>query len=83
MKCKVCKINEAKPLSIVCSENCNKIRLLINLLSNKYTPTYGCDNCRGDNGGRCTSLCRQEFSASSLFVKELYSLVKLAQNINK
>jgi len=76
MKCQVCKINEAEPNSIVCGDRCNNARLEIIRLSNKYTPTNGCDNCWGDLGQGCTDKCKEEFHKSSEFVGELYRLVR-------
>lgn len=76
MKCQVCKINETEPNSIVCGEICNKARLEIIRLSNKYTPTNGCDNCRGDLHQGCTEKCKDEFKKAHEFVGELYSLVR-------
>jgi hypothetical protein len=67
MKCVVCKRNEAKKNSIVCSENCQNIRLMINKLLDKYTPTNGCDNCWGDLHGECTNKCKQEFKKARIF----------------
>ena len=78
MKCQVCKIKEAENNSIVCSEKCNQIRLKIIELSNKYTPTNGCDNCLGDLYQGCTDKCKNEFKLSSKFIKDLYSIVRLA-----
>jgi hypothetical protein len=77
MKCQVCEVREAMPNSIVCSNRCNKIRLEIINLSNKYTPTNGCENCWGDLGGTCTEKCKKEFAVAREFVSELYYLVRI------
>lgn len=77
MKCQVCKINEAEPNSIVCGDRCNKTRLEIIRLSDKYTPTNGCDNCWGDLYQGCTEKCKEEVRIAHKFVNELYSLVRI------
>lgn len=77
MKCQICD-NEAAEGSIVCSSNCNKIRLQIISMSDKYTHTSGCDNCWGDLNQGCTVECKDERKRSREFVIELYSLVGLA-----
>jgi hypothetical protein len=77
MKCQVCNTKEAERNSIVCGEICNQIRLKIIKLSNKYTPTNGCNNCLGDLGCGCSEQCKEEFKKSGEFVKELYNLVRL------
>ena len=76
MKCQVCKINEAEPNSIVCGDKCNNARLEIIRLTNKYTPTNGCENCRGDLRQGCTEKCKDEIKKSREFGIELYSLVR-------
>lgn len=81
MKCQICKIKETRPGSIVCSDKCNEIRLRIYKLVEKYTPTNGCANCRGDLGQGCTEKCREEFRLGSEFSRELYSFVKLVLDI--
>jgi len=80
MKCYICNKKSRKD-SIVCSDSCNRIRLLIIQLSNKYTPTNGCDNCWGDLGQGCTIDCKQEFKKSSEFIKDMHKLVVLAKEI--
>lgn len=77
MICQVCQIRKAEPNSVVCSERCNSKRLEIIRLSNKYTPTNGCENCWGDLGGSCTEKCKEEFEKSREFITELYSLIRL------
>lgn len=77
MKCSICE-KEAMSGSIVCSENCNEIRLMIIKLSNKHTPTNGCENCWGDLGQGCTDKCKNESKLSYEFIKKMYSLVRLA-----
>jgi len=79
MKCQICG-RPARKNSIVCSDNCNDIRLLIMNLSNKYTPTNGCDNCWGDLHQGCTDKCKQEFKNSTEFIKELYNFIRLVKN---
>ncbi len=83
MKCQVCKVKEAEPHKIVCSDNCNNIRLMIRKLSDIYTPTNGCDNCWGDLGQGCTTKCKDEFKKAHIFVKEMYSLVRMAFDDSK
>jgi hypothetical protein len=77
MKCQVCKINESKPNCIVCSDRCNKIRLEINRLVDKYKHTNGCENCLGDLDQGCTEICKNEFKEAHEFVNELYSLIRI------
>ena len=81
MKCQVCKIKEAEPNSIVCSDKCNNLRLSIMRLQNKYTPTHGCDNCWGDLHQGCTEKCKEEFKQSREFGSELWQIVKEAIEI--
>ncbi len=76
MKCQICKINETNN-SIVCSDRCNEIRLLIIKLSNKYTPTNGCENCWGDLRQGCSEKCKQEGKKSAEFISEMYSIVRI------
>ena len=76
MKCQVCKINEAAPNSIVCGDRCKEVRLKIIRLSNKYTPTNGCDNCWGDLHQGCTEKCKEEGRIAHEFVCELYFFVR-------
>ena len=45
-------------------------------LTNKYTPTNGCDNCWGDLHQGCTEKCKVEGKLAHEFVVELYSLVR-------
>ena len=80
MKCQICKTREAISNSLVCSERCATIRLKIMELSNRYTPCNGCDNCWGDLHQGCTDKCREEFTKSSEFGRELFFLVQLALN---
>ena len=77
MKCQVCQVRDAQVKSIVCSTRCNNIRLEILRLTDKYTPTYGCENCWGDLGQGCTEQCKSEFRAGHEFAKELYALIRL------
>ena len=81
MKCQVCKTREAEPNSTVCGDVCNNARLGIIKLSNKYTPTNGCDNCWGDLHQGCTDKCKDEFRKSSEFVRELYHHVRGFLNV--
>ncbi len=80
MKCIICKTSEAQPNSIVCSENCEKIRIMILSMNRRYTPTNGCDNCWGDLGGNCSQKCKDEFEKSQEFIGELYEIIRLAFN---
>lgn len=75
MKCQVCKTKEAKRNSIVCGDTCRNTMLEIIGLSNKYTPTNGCDNCLGDLHQGCTIRCRMESKWADEFVSDLYALV--------
>jgi len=79
MKCVVCKKEYEKNGSIVCSENCQNIRLEINRLLDKYTPTNGCENCWGDLHQGCTVECKLEFKKARDFAVELYELIRLAK----
>ena len=81
MKCQVCKVHDAEKNTIVCSDNCNDIRLRIIVLSDKYTPTNGCENCWGDLGIVCTDKCQDEFNKSHVFITELFCFVRLANNV--
>ena len=76
MKCEVCK-KEAMKNSIVCSDHCAEIRLKIIELDNKYFPTNGCDNCWGDLHNGCSQRCRNEFSQSLKFGRDLWDLTRL------
>lgn len=80
MKCSTCKVNEAKPGIIVCSDVCDKIRLTVNRLIDICTPTPGCDNCHGDLYKGCTEKCKKEFRESNAFAKELWLLVRTELN---
>jgi len=44
MKCRICG-RKAKKNSIVCSDECQDIRLKMRELDKKYFPTNGCDKC--------------------------------------
>ena len=77
MKCQICRINESEENKMVCSDRCNKIRLEIIRLSDKYTPTNGCNNCWGDLRQGCTEECKAEFKKSAQFISELYSLIRI------
>ena len=77
MKCQVCKKQEAKANSIICSDLCNEIRLMINRLSDKYTPTPGCKNCHSDLMNGCTKKCQSEFELAHEFIKDLYLLIRI------
>jgi len=81
MKCQVCKINERKKNSVICSDKCDVIRLDIIRLANKYTPTVGCENCWGDLGQGCTEKCKDEFKKSNEFVGEIYRLVRVSLSV--
>jgi predicted nucleic acid-binding Zn ribbon protein len=62
--------------SIVCSDECQNVRLKIFELERKYTPTNGCDNCWGDLYQGCTEQCKREFREALEFGKDLWSLVR-------
>ena len=76
MKCQVCKINPAEHNSIVCSGDCDEIRLKIIGMLTKYTPTNGCVNCRGDLHIKCTAECKAEFFRANALCNELYALAR-------
>ena len=76
MKCEVCN-KPARKNSIVCSDHCQKIRLIVFGLADKYFPTPGCNNCLGDLHGNCTEQCDREFKKLGEFSKDLWSLVEL------
>jgi len=80
MKCVICKKNEAEKKSIVCSENCQNIRLIIHKLLDKYTPRHGCENCFGDLHQGCTEKCREELQKGMEFSGELWKLIKMVLN---
>ena len=80
MKCQVCKKNEARKNSVICSDNCQNIRLEVYRLLDKYTPTNGCDNCWGDLHQGCTEKCKEEFKKMGIFANELWELIKLAKS---
>ena len=75
-KCVVCEKPALENL-VVCSEHCQKIRLRILKLIDKYFPTPGCENCRGDLHQGCTEKCQKEFSEMGKFAKDLWFLVSL------
>jgi hypothetical protein len=79
MKCQVC-LNEILPElnSLVCSDRCAAIRLKVHELIDKYTPTPGCDNCRGDLYRGCTDKCQREFAAAGKFGTDLWGLVRMS-----
>jgi len=76
MKCQVCKTNEAEQNSIVCSRRCEKIRIAIIEMADKYTPTHGCENCLGDLGGNCTNECQEEFKKADEFIGKMDDFVR-------
>lgn len=75
MKCNICD-KSANKNSIVCSDECNDIRLLIISMSFEYVPTNGCDNCWGDLRQGCTLKCREESKRAAKFTRQLRSLIK-------
>ena len=81
-KCVICT-NDSLENSVVCSDDCQKVRLQIFSLTDKYTPTHGCDNCWGDLGIGCSTKCRQEFKAMGKFSTDMWSLVHLITKHNK
>jgi len=76
MKCVVCG-KPALKNSIVCSDHCQRVRLRLFKLGDKYFPTNGCENCWGDLHQGCTDECKEEFRKSGEFMGDLWSLVKL------
>ena len=62
---------------VICSKRCGAIRLKLLELGRKYFPTNGCDNCWGDLHQGCSNKCRQEFSNSLEFGKDLWSIIRL------
>ena len=56
------------------------MRVDIIRMSKKNTATNGCDNCWGDLGQGCNEKCTKEFKESGEFIKELYSLMRMALN---
>ena len=82
MKCEVWK-KPAMENSIVCSDNCQEVRLKMFELGDKYYPTHGCDNCWSDSHTGCTEQCKKEFKESGEFGKDLWSLVRLIYKESK
>ena len=78
MKCEVCnsEILERKN-SVVCSDKCSKIRLLVYGIIQKHKPTNGCDNCWGDLHQGCSEQCKKESKEAFELAKDLWSLVRL------
>ena len=76
MKCEVCG-KPALKNKVICSELCQKIRLRIYKLGDKYAPTHGCDNCWGDLHQGCTEQCKKEFKKLGEISEDLWSLVYL------
>ena len=79
LKCEVCGRPCLKGL-IICSDECNNIRLAKYALVDKYFPTYGCDNCLGDLHEGCTDKCKKEFSDACAFGSDLWAFVRLVMN---
>lgn len=78
MKCVVCqKLLPLENNSIVCSDECQKIRLRMLELGNKYFPVNGCKNCWGDLRHGCSEKCRKEFREAGKFGQELWSIIRL------
>lgn len=78
MKCEICNIEIPKEKnSVVCSDKCQEIRLLIFKIGDKYFPTNGCDNCWGDLHQGCSEQCRKEFRESLKFGQDLWSIIHL------
>ena len=75
-KCGVCK-RKAKENLVVCSDECQKVRLEMSRLSEKYSPTKGCENCWGDLHQGCTRRCKKEFRESRKLYEDMRSLVEL------
>ena len=79
MKCEVCR-KEAIENKVICSEHCQKVRLMIFELIDKYFPSHGCDNCWGDLHGKCSDQCNKEFREGHKFAVDLWNLVFLINN---
>lgn len=77
MTCSLCKKQMARDGSAYCSDTCHEIAKKIIRLTDKYTPTNGCDNCWGDLGGDCTDECKCQFKLAGEFSAELHELIKL------
>ena len=76
MKCEICGKPALEGI-VVCSKQCQKIRLKMFKLMDKYTPTPGCENCRGDLYQGCTDKCKKEFDELGKFSQDLWSLIDL------
>ena len=76
MECEVCR-KEARKNEIVCSEQCQAVRLKFMELDDKYFPTSGCENCRGDLHQGCSEKCKQESRDSYGFNQDLWSLIRI------
>jgi hypothetical protein len=72
--CEICNKEVTLNNSVVCSEKCASIRSKIMEIRNKYFPTNGCDNCRGDLHQGCSEQCNREFEASLKFGTDLMFL---------
>ena len=75
-KCEVCG-RKAMRNSIVCSDECQEVRLKRHRILDKYTPTHGCDNCWGDLHQGCTNECKAEFKLMGELSQDLWSLIRL------
>lgn len=82
MKCQVCNMLPAQEHSVVCSTHCERIRLEVLRLIDKYAPTNGCENCLEDLGIGCTKECRNEFKKVNEFVPDLYQLIRMTLDNN-
>lgn len=77
MKCQVCKEEIADTFnSVVCSDNCNEVRLKIIELASKFFPANGCPNCRGDLHQGCTEICKKETLDRHRFAQDLWLFVR-------
>jgi len=76
INCEVCGKPALKNV-VICSKRCEKVRLYVYKLIDKYFPLHGCSNCWEDLGGRCTDECRKEFQAGREFADDIWSLVKM------
>ena len=77
MKCEVCKKEIELHNSVVCSDKCGEARKKIFEITDKYFPTYGCDNCWGDLCQGCSQKCKNERGARFKLSKDLWDLIHL------
>ena len=84
MKCEICQTEIPREKnSVVCSDKCQEIRLVIFRLCDKYFPTNGCDNCWGDLHQGCSGQCKKEFSEALVFGQDVWKLIRIIFNSTK